>query len=171
MKLFEKEPINEIHFDVIEILKSLCPDASQGASPETDSISTLINVEHAKSPNDIQDYTPSKCSKLVDFEDLMDFSNPMESNPINKSTIDEEIDVYKAEVHHSVFNEPLDYWKNSNLKHLKGIAESVFVIPASSAEPERHNSSAGLTITDLRNRLNEKTVESLILYKCFLKKN
>ncbi|MEN2496673.1 MAG: hypothetical protein MHMPM18_001163 [Marteilia pararefringens] len=90
----------------------------------------------------------------------MDCSNPLKSKPTNQSTIAGEIDAYKAEVHNSVFSEPLDYWKNSNLKLLKGISESVFVIPASSAEPERHNSAADLTITDLRKGSTNKLLKS-----------
>ena len=61
------------------------------------------------------------------------------------------------------------YWRQSSHVNLKSIAASVFCIPVSSAEPERHNSAAGNSVTAMRNRLNPTTVETLFLLNEFFK--
>jgi hypothetical protein len=52
---------------------------------------------------------------------------------------------------------------------LDAIAKIYHCIPASSASSERAFSKLKLTVTDLRNRLNAETTETLISYQSLLK--
>ena len=67
------------------------------------------------------------------------------------------------------FDDPLKFWRNSKLAKLKSVARRIFVIPASSAEPERHNSAAGNTLTSLRASMSDRTVSMLVFLNEFLK--
>ena len=160
MKIFSQEPLKSLEFDVSATLKKLLPNQYQNKENYSSQSESVDEIN-------VQELSPKK-SKVDDFDDLMDDVNQKVLLPKSKSTIESEIEAYKTESLNSKFKNPLDYWKNSNFEILKSIAYSVFVIPASSAEPERHNSSAGLTMTELRNRLDQKTMENLVPYKCFL---
>ena len=52
---------------------------------------------------------------------------------------------------------------------LKSISKKVFAIQASSAETERHNSAAGVTISEIRNRLSNESLEQLVFLNEFYK--
>ena len=66
---------------------------------------------------------------------------------------------------------PLKFWfeHKSKFKLLAAIAKMIFAIPASSTEPERHCSSAGLTLTKLRNRQTPEHFEATVLCNEHLK--
>ena len=158
MNLFKSEPLNTIDFDIVQILT----DLSCSVDVTSDSFDGSF------------DEIPPKQEKLIDHCVAGDYSSiidpvisPTEPQKIELTLLDE-IDQYKTMTDIQFFNEPLDFWKNSKLEKLKFLAVKVFAIPASSSEPERHNSSAGLTIDDLRNRMSPKTLECFVLYKSFL---
>ncbi|CAF3399300.1 unnamed protein product [Rotaria sp. Silwood2] len=62
---------------------------------------------------------------------------------------------------------PLIFWcdQQSTLPILSKIAKSIFVIQASSAESERHFSTAGHIVTEQRSQLNSEFLESLVVLK------
>ncbi|CAF1071658.1 unnamed protein product [Adineta ricciae] len=64
-------------------------------------------------------------------------------------------------------NNPFTFWhkQKDNLSLLAKIAKSVLVIPASSAESERHFSIAGQIVTELRSSLDPEYVEALVVLK------
>ena len=80
-----------------------------------------------------------------------------------------EYDQFLKEKIAKVYANPLDYWKESSHKKLAKVAAGVYCIPASSAEPERHNSAAGATITKMRSRLAPEVVEELVFVNEFMK--
>ena len=96
-------------------------------------------------------------------------------NPQNtfKLTINDEFAKYQETKVKKVYQNPLDFWReNSNsMPILAKASMSIYCVPASSAEPERHCSAAGLTITDLRSNLTTKNSENLILLREYLKNN
>ena len=59
---------------------------------------------------------------------------------------------------------PLVFWKqNSNeFPILSAFSKQIFSITASSAEPERHCSAAGLTVNDFQSMLTPEHLEELI---------
>ena len=71
----------------------------------------------------------------------------------------------------TVYNDPLRFWYEVKSKFpiLSNVARSIFAIPASSAEPERHCSSAGLTLTDLRSSITTGNLEDIVLLKEHMK--
>ena len=89
--------------------------------------------------------------------------------PLEVNSLSKEYELFKKEPIAKFFENPLEYWKCSNFAKLKNIARSIYCIPVSSAEPERHNSAAGNTVTAVRNKLSPETVENLVIYNEFLK--
>lgn len=71
------------------------------------------------------------------------------------------------EVRLSEDNEPLDYWRDNELKYptLSALASDLLVIPASSAPVERTFSTAGQISSGKRNRLTDANLEREILVK------
>ena len=71
------------------------------------------------------------------------------------------------EVRLSEDSEPLDYWRNNELKYptLSVLALDLLVIPASSAPIERVFSTAGQISSGKRNRLSDINLEREILVK------
>ena len=61
----------------------------------------------------------------------------------------------------------LTFWKlnERRLPILSAIAKRILVIQASSAESERHFSTGGMIVNEKRSRLNESSVESLIVLR------
>lgn len=64
-------------------------------------------------------------------------------------------------------NNPFTFWRRhkDDLSLLAKISRSVLVIPASSAESERHFSIAGRIVTELRSSLDPDCVEALVVLK------
>ena len=102
-----------------------------------------------------------------------DFMDPIgedeSKNQISKPNIVSEYRQFLNSKIFNVYDNPLLFWRDSKYDNFKKVAASIFCIPVSSAEPERHNSAAGNTITPMRNRMNENTVEELVLINEFLK--
>ncbi|CAF4974341.1 unnamed protein product, partial [Rotaria sp. Silwood1] len=71
------------------------------------------------------------------------------------------------EIDNNYDNNPFTFWRNhkDDLSFLAQIAKSVLVIPASSAESERHFSIAGQIVTELRSLLDPNYVEALVVLK------
>jgi len=62
---------------------------------------------------------------------------------------------------------PLKFWKQQATDYLimSRTARRLFCITASSAQSERDFSSVGTTVTDMRSRLNEDTIEAVELLR------
>lgn len=102
------------------------------------------------------------------FMDVFDTQTP-QTPQTQQCKFLEEYEKFVREPNTMKFENPLDYWKCSVHTHLAKVACSVFCIPCSSAEPERHNSAAGNTVTALRNRLAPELVEALVIVNEALK--
>lgn len=82
--------------------------------------------------------------------------------------LDRQIQFYENLQLDSDYNtNPLSFWKTQKdtINMLSNIAKSLFVIPASSAESERHFSIAGQIVTEKRSLLDPDTVEALVVLK------
>jgi len=82
--------------------------------------------------------------------------------------LDRQIQMYdNMEVDHDYDNNPFTFWYNhkNDLSLLAKISKSVLVIPASSAESERHFSIAGQIVTEYRSCLDPDYVEALVVLK------
>ena len=167
LSLLQQEPLKSVFsdFDVQQALQDYFPSAFEVDEPEqkqakSDDPANLEVVSDSEIEN-------SKAIMTSDDE-LMDSSGSTNDPILLEKSISDEIIEYQ-QMKPGKFSDPIEFWKGSNLSKLKKIALFTFSATSSSAEPERHNSHAGLTITDLRNQLNFETVESLVLYKTFMK--
>ncbi|CAF4620576.1 unnamed protein product [Rotaria sp. Silwood1] len=82
--------------------------------------------------------------------------------------LDRQIQIYEHfQLDSDYNNNPLSFWKNQKdtINMLSNIANSLFVIPASSAESERHFSIAGQIVTEQRSLLDPDTIEALVVLK------
>ena len=153
-------------FDIDETLIDLFPHFfDTNADQPAAKYSIMDNSVSIESTVEIS--TSEVCANSED--ELMD--PVIKNSPISKTahSIWTELSEYKEMGITDKIDSPLTFWKNSNFKLLAKVACSAFSVTASSAEPERHNSHAGLTLTDLRNKLNAESIESLVLYKTFMK--
>jgi hypothetical protein len=68
---------------------------------------------------------------------------------------------------YNVVHNPLEWWQQKRYvyPHILLVVRGILAIPATSAPSERVFSSAGLTATDLRNRLSPDSVEDLVFMK------
>lgn len=99
-----------------------------------------------------------------------DFADVKHSVVINEPvTLENEVKAYNEMVINTDFDNPLTFWKNTDFNILRKIAKKVFVIPASSAEPERHNSAGGNTISHLRNSLSEDKLGEIVFLNEYYK--
>lgn len=130
--------------------------------------STILDFFKIKNLNvhDIDDCLDSVqntiCGKRK-FMDTIDTSLPS----TNITLIEKEISSYLNEPVSIIYEDPLVYWNHSGYSNLKHLARSVYSIPASSAECERHASRAGLTLQTIRNRLKPHQLEKLVFLKDF----
>ena len=159
MGLFLACPLDSLEFDIEKIILELYNDL------KLDPIETQI----AKA-NEIIEPEPQSKIAALGFDDFKDVKKDFPLEQVQQSIMTDLKEYISIKITCD-YGEPLEFWKNSNLLHLQKVAQLVFSKPASSAEPERHNSSAGLTMTELRNRLSQKNLESLVLYKCYLNEN
>ncbi|CAF4150360.1 unnamed protein product [Rotaria sp. Silwood2] len=82
--------------------------------------------------------------------------------------LDRQMQVYEnLQLDSDYSNNPLSFWKvqKDTIGLLANIAKSLLVIPASSAESERHFSIAGQIVTEQRSLLDPDTVEALVVLK------
>ena len=82
--------------------------------------------------------------------------------------LDRQIQMYEnMDIEHDYDKNPFSFWfkHKHDLSLLAKISKSVLVIPASSAESERHFSIAGQIVTELRSSLDSDCVEALVVLK------
>ena len=82
--------------------------------------------------------------------------------------LDRQIKLYEAmSVSDAYDDNPLPFWceQKDSLNIMAQITKSVFVIPASSAESERHFSIAGQIVTEQRCSLDSDCVEAMVVLK------
>lgn len=107
----------------------------------------------------------SKAQQTKKTDDLLEFlDEPQTSTPLSDCIIDIRQYLEKPIVNKSEC--PFQYWKNSSSR-LKELAETFLCICATSVPSERIFSKAGQIITERRNRLKAKTINTLL----FLKQN
>ncbi|CAF4039817.1 unnamed protein product, partial [Rotaria magnacalcarata] len=90
-----------------------------------------------------------------------------DTNALTKE-LDRQIQLYDSmEIDDGYDNNPFTFWYShkGDLSLLAKIAKSVLVIPASSAESERHFSMAGQIVTEHRSSLDPECVEALVVLK------
>ena len=100
----------------------------------------------------------------IEMDEFVDKPNSKIAKKTEKNDIIAEYRKFVALEISEIYNNPLDFWRDSSFGHLKNAAKAIFVIQASSAEPERHNSAAGNMLTSKRNRLSPETLEKLVIY-------
>ena len=151
-----KKPCFERKFDnldLIEEIKECClrkklPLELNFASTKTET--EKIYAENSDSDMDEISETPCKLPKM------------------SETIFDEYVKFMELSIDHKYEN-PVEFWQASDFILLKKLALSLLVTQASSSEPERHNSSAGLMMIPLRNRTDGDTLESLVIYNELLK--
>lgn len=162
LSLLQQEPLKCLFsdFDILQSLQDLFPSDFELVKPalKRPAISEAVVNHQLQNSN----------SDPISDDELMDSGESPEAPQVSEKSIFDEIVEYQ-QMKSPKYSEPIEFWKASKFIKLKKIALSVFSVTSSSAEPERHNSHAGLTITDLRNQLNFESVESLVLYKTFMK--
>lgn len=81
--------------------------------------------------------------------------------------IQSEVSLYKKEPPIDTTANPLDWWKAKHIAYplMAVVARKWLAVPASSAASERLFSTAGLTVTKLRNRLGADRVSTLVFLK------
>lgn len=122
-------------------------------------------IEKIESEEEIADENVVVVQKNVDDPDM----DPLDEEPKKEKTISPILEQYyefKKMKIDKVYDNPAEFWKDKKT-NLSLLAKSVYVIQASSSEPERHNSFAGSMITDKRNRLAATTSEELIMFNEF----
>ena len=88
---------------------------------------------------------------------------------VEESGIEDECKRYFSERLLPRNSDPIEWWKVNKFKfpHVAAVAKSVLAVPATSTSSERLFSTAGLTVTKLRNCLKPDNVNALV----FLNKN
>ena len=117
----------------------------------------------------------SPASKRLKNHSFADFRNKKGAlNSFNSDQsaatkeLDRQIRVYEnMDIDDDYDNNPFTFWYQyeADLPLLSKIAKSVLVIPASSAESERHFSIAGQIVTELRSSPDPDYLEALVVLK------
>uniref|UniRef100_A0A0A1WMC4 Putative AC9 transposase n=1 Tax=Zeugodacus cucurbitae TaxID=28588 RepID=A0A0A1WMC4_ZEUCU len=134
---------------------------SESCTQESYTSQNLLPLEDNSSP--IHQLTANSNS-----EDSFFFPNLLlraSSNSTEAENVSDEIRRYSAEnVEFSENFDVMQWWLNNNKRYprLSKLAEKVLAIPASSAASERVFSLAGNIITEKRNRIAPKTVDSIL---------
>ena len=149
---------------VIGAISETINDQAQTRTGEVDD-PEIIAVETIE-PSDSSATLPKLNDQVDEFMDPIDV---IEEQSHVELDVFGEYDQFLKEKIAKVYANPLDYWKESSHKKLAKVAAGVYCIPASSAEPERHNSAAGATITKMRSRLAPEVVEELVFVNEFMK--
>ena len=114
----------------------------------------------------------NECSSIDCSSDdsLMDkIVKPKRPKVAKQSIVSEYREFQQSQIDQEYQN-PLEFWKDSQqYPNLQIFSKFVFSVQARSAEPERHNSSAGLTFTELRNRLDPSRLEELVIHNEILR--
>lgn len=116
------------------------------------------NTSHLKHPNEYEEYLRKA------KEEVLAKLNP-------QLTTDEYVQYCKEEVEWA--DDAIAWWQQPLQQHkypnLSRMALNILSIPAMSADVERLFSSAGLTLSDRRNRMGEELLEALECLKSWLK--
>lgn len=131
----------------------------------------MISINSAESPentevivaSDGEEPAPAKRSRLAADEFLDEFCASA-----TESVVSDELAAYLADPVSKVsIGDILAWWKKSetSFPKLALIAKKYLAVPASSAASESAFRYAGLTITDLRNRLSPDTVSDLLFIR------
>lgn len=162
-----------------KVLKSLTKNIEDYKNLILEDIILLCNTHNSNS-----NYNSDKHHSYIyiDDEDEIELNSQSQANNSNNNNIQlsNNIDLQKElndylsaprlsiEIDNIRIN-PLQWWKDNQHRfpNIALLARKILAIPATSASSERLFSSAGLVITEKRNRLNPNTVESII----FLKEN
>lgn len=134
----------------------------------SDIASTILNFfEIQDSRTQLIDDFSGSIENQPNFPQKRRFMDPIDTLlPLSKvSLIEKEIQNYLHEPVSKVYDDPLIYWSQCNYSNLKNLARSIYSIPASSAECERHASRAGLTLQKIRNRLKPCQLEKLVFLR------
>ena len=135
--------------DIISSKKSTAPVTATPPSPAKSESSVDLSVDPDADPDDADNYNGT-------VEDAV---------AINlKHRIASELQLYKREQAIGKQEDPLQWWRQrlETYPLLAVVARKWLAVPASSASSERVFSSAGLTVTKLRNRLKPKRVAELV---------
>jgi hypothetical protein len=110
-----------------------------------------------------------KDDPFADFRNRKTTQDPTICNRKAFATeLDRQIQMYESmEIDEDYDNNPFTFWykHKDDLSLLAKISRSLLVIPAWSAESERHFSIAGQIVTELRSSLDPDCVEVLVVLK------
>ena len=138
----------------------------------SDVISKFDSSQSSQGSSSSDDAPPAKRLKDDPFSDFRKRSITHHRSVSDQQTLQDELDrqiqMYDSmEVEKDYDNDPFTFWRKhgNDLSLLSKISKSVLVIPASSAESERHFSIAGQVVTELRSSLDPEYVEALVVLK------
>ena len=133
----------------------------------------VVAVPDVDDPVSVEPLSPPKRRKEDPFASLRgkkahSISNCRSTKRDSAEELDRQIKLYEAmSVSDTYDDNPLSFWceQKDSLNIMAQIAKSVFVIPASSAESERHFSIAGQIVTEQRRSLDPDCVEAMVVLK------
>ena len=153
---------DEFVFDKVDILEQLKLFFQNDVEDEI--------LQNTSSDNE---YIQHEAVPKKEKEDLFSmFKDKIEGKNIStrqQKSLEQELHEYMKMTVDQDFDDPFIFWRDSKLVKLKFAARRIFAVPASSAEPERHNSAAGNTLTSLRASMSDRTVSMLVFLNEFLK--
>lgn len=131
-------------------------------NPLTDEDDPFASYERRKAPKKVRSHPP----ELEQLEQIIKKVISWNFESFNNLKKFQEVTEYFNEPTLSYKSNPLTFWSNETNKYkyptLYKMALIYLCSPATSAESERVFSKAGLTLTNLRKNLNEKTLEKLL---------
>ncbi|CAF4973187.1 unnamed protein product [Rotaria sp. Silwood1] len=165
-------PILQIHWVDRSYLETQKNEVRKGLHILASNIIQQFDSSHSSQSQHVSSTSPSTSSKHIKNDPFADFrtkkstqkSSIHDTNTFAKE-LDQQIQIYEnMEVDDGYDNNPFTFWYShkDDLSLLAKIAKSVLVIPASSAESERHFSMAGQIVTELRSSLDPEYVEALV---------
>ncbi|CAF1661599.1 unnamed protein product, partial [Rotaria magnacalcarata] len=135
----------------------------------------IHHFDTSRSLQHLSDNAPRSPSKRIKNDPFADFRSgrTTQNQSIFDQTalakeLDRQIQLYDTmEIDHDYDNNPFTFWHShkGDLSILSKISKSLLVIPASSAESERHFSIAGQIVDELRSSLDPDAVEALVVLK------
>ena len=128
-----------------------------------------IPLESVVLPRNDVTVIETRTQKIENDDSDMDDVEPDPKTPALSKSIFDEYCTFLSQKPDKVFENPLEFWSSEEDGLLKTLAISIFCTQASSAEPERHNSAAGLMMSPLRNQLLGETLEKQVIYNEYLK--
>lgn len=165
--------LSQFESDECYILASLLDPRFKIRWCETEKVDKYVDIlkHKVKQMSSSVDVDLDGCSppgKKIKTEDFFSFMPSTPSRKRHRSVLISEVDDYLAEPCTDMSDNPLAFWQiNANkFPHLSNLAIRHLAIPATSAPVERLFSIAGKLFRPERCRLNDKTVEQLMMIKC-----